>query len=125
MMLVLVLLGLLGILALYTAEHYDDPEGTPAAILLALGLALVALWRPLVEDPRPPGPALAPTPCRFCDRPAVGVFFLSRGCVCYPRDRLQALCQQHVVRSNPTGSMVLHQDLTVGPEFSRWWEGKS
>lgn len=61
--------------------------------------------------------------CRFCWKPAVAVFSMPRGCTCYPDDREQALCMQHVVRANPTGEMILTSDLTVGQKFSEWWNG--
>jgi hypothetical protein len=64
-----------------------------------------------------------PTPCRFCGDPAVAVFALDRGCLCYPEDREQALCMQHVVRASPAGSMLLTADLTRDGLFTRWWQG--
>lgn len=51
--------------------------------------------------------------CRFCRWPAVGIFELNRGCLCFPEDREQALCMQHVVRATPLGDMSLLIDLTV------------
>ena len=45
--------------------------------------------------------------CRFCHHGAVAVFTLSDGCACFPDDREQALCAQHIVRASPLGSMEL------------------
>lgn len=43
--------------------------------------------------------------CRFDDgNYAVGRFAFSDGCVCYPDDKEQDLCIQHVVKSTPLGS---------------------
>lgn len=65
---------------------------------------------------------LAPgTICRFCSSEAVGLYALDRGCVCYPDDREQALCAQHVVRATPLGGF----DLVAGPgleDFLSWEE---
>lgn len=46
-------------------------------------------------------------PCRFCGAPAVGVYALDKGCFCYPDDREQALCSQHVCRATPVTTMIL------------------
>jgi len=51
--------------------------------------------------------------CRFCDDEAVAKYTFSNGCVCYPEDREQNLCLQHIVKSNPLGSMVLIEDYTI------------
>jgi hypothetical protein len=64
-----------------------------------------------------------PVSCRFGDGPAVAVFDMDAGCICFPDDRQQALCAQHAMRSTPLGSMVLADDLTVGGAFTAWWEG--
>jgi hypothetical protein len=53
----------------------------------------------------------------------VAVFELSAGCVCYPVDREQALCMQHIVRATPLGTMELTDDLSARGEFTKWWEG--
>jgi hypothetical protein len=45
--------------------------------------------------------------CRFCGSLAAARFRLDRGCVCYPDDRIQDLCMQHVVRATPLGGMEL------------------
>jgi hypothetical protein len=56
--------------------------------------------------------------CRFCSDP---VFELSAGCVCYPDDRYQALCMQHVIKATPLGGrMTLIEDLTVDGGFAMW-----
>jgi hypothetical protein len=62
--------------------------------------------------------------CRFNDSEAVAVFAMSEGCVCFPDDREQALCMQHIVRATPLGEMTLIRDLTVDGAFTRWWEGR-
>lgn len=59
--------------------------------------------------------------CRFCDDEALAIFHFSRGCVCYPDDRQQTLCWQHVVRATPLGGMELIEDLTLGQNFTTWW----
>lgn len=60
--------------------------------------------------------------CRFCSSPAVAIFTMTEGCLCYPDDRQQALCMQHILRATPLGTMDLEEDLTVGNEFTTWWE---
>ena len=42
------------------------------------------------------------------------MFSLSAGCACYPNDRDQALCLQHIERSTPLGAMtrVAHESGT-------------
>lgn len=55
---------------------------------------------------------VAEVPCRFgCPSPsvAVGRYTMDAGCLCYPDDREQDLCAQHVLRANPRGSMELVQ----------------
>jgi hypothetical protein len=48
-------------------------------------------------------------PCRFCGEgsSAVGKYAMPEGCFCYPNDREQALCAQHVIRATPIGAMEL------------------
>ena len=58
--------------------------------------------------------------CRFCSAKALGRFALDKGCLCYPDDREQDLCQQHVVRATPLGSMELLVDYTLDGSFTRW-----
>lgn len=60
--------------------------------------------------------------CRFCDSEAVGVFALDQGCACFPDDRLQPLCMQHIIKVTPIGDMVLKDDLTVDQGLSKWWK---
>ena len=48
-----------------------------------------------------------PMTCRFCSAAAVAVFTLSDGCFCFPDDREQALCLQHIVKATPSGTMDL------------------
>jgi hypothetical protein len=61
--------------------------------------------------------------CRFQCGPAVAVFEMSAGCICYPADREQALCMQHIVRATPLGTMELKDDLSARGEFTKWWAG--
>jgi hypothetical protein len=43
--------------------------------------------------------------CRFNGHAqAVALVALSHGCACYPEDRLQPLCPQHILSSEPLGS---------------------
>ena len=64
---------------------------------------------------------MTPARCRFCDDLAVAVFDLPRGCACFPDDRVQALCMQHIVKANDLAGMSLKVDLTVDGAFTRWW----
>lgn len=57
--------------------------------------------------------------CRFCNDGAVAIFALNEGCLCFPDDREQALCMQHVIKANPIGSMTIKQDLTLNNEFTK------
>jgi len=41
--------------------------------------------------------------CLICGAPVAGVYYLSRGCAVYS-DRIQPLCQQHVISSTPIES---------------------
>lgn len=45
--------------------------------------------------------------CRFCGQPAAVRVALSQGCLCYPDDREQYLCGQHLLRATPLGTMTL------------------
>ena len=46
-------------------------------------------------------------PCRFGDSaPAVGRYRTPEGCTCYPDDREQDLCGQHVAKDGMIGSGV-------------------
>jgi hypothetical protein len=61
--------------------------------------------------------------CRLCDDEALAVFGLSRGCVAFPADRIQAMCLHHALRSTPLGSLELLADLTECEQFTEFWEG--
>lgn len=51
---------------------------------------------------------LIPPPlCRFECGWAIARYAMDAGCVCFPDDREQDLCAQHIVRSTPLGSMTL------------------
>jgi hypothetical protein len=54
--------------------------------------------------------------CIFgCRSPAVAVYILPRGCVCF-RDRIvQALCAQHEHKCTPLGRMILVASLMEQP----------
>ncbi len=46
-------------------------------------------------------------PCRFGDEsPAVGRYETPQGCVCFPNDRTQDLCAQHVIKDGLIGAGV-------------------
>jgi len=46
-------------------------------------------------------------PCRFDhNTPAVGRYKTPDGCVCYPDDREQDLCAQHVIKNGMIGDRV-------------------
>ena len=50
--------------------------------------------------------AQLPLTCAFgCASPVVGIYWLDQGCACFPKRRLQCLCGQHLLRSNPHGEM--------------------
>lgn len=54
---------------------------------------------------------LAPIECRFgCKSPAVGIFHVPRGCVCW-RDPVQALCAQHANEAQSNGPIVCILDF--------------
>lgn len=63
--------------------------------------------------------------CRFCASEAVAIFDIPEGCACYPDDRVQTLCMQHVVGATPIGAMTLKEDLTKDKEFTKWWEARN
>jgi dCTP deaminase len=56
-------------------------------------------------------------PCRFgCRAPAVGIFYVPEGCICWP-DPVQALCAQHVVTAEsigPVREIVSFRDPAAG-----------
>lgn len=43
--------------------------------------------------------------CRFCGEPAIIHVALEKGCACYPDDREQWLCAQHLYKVEPIGAM--------------------
>lgn len=61
---------------------------------------------------------MSPPLCRFGDRPAIARYALSDGCVCYPDDREQDLCVQHILRATPLGTM---KKLVVYDEARMHW----
>lgn len=51
--------------------------------------------------------ALHAIKCRFgCSHRVVGLYWMPKGCVCWP-DQVQALCAQHAVSAEPIGDMTL------------------
>lgn len=60
--------------------------------------------------------------CRFGCGPAVGRFAFSKGCVCFPDDRVQDLCAQHACHSTPIGTMCLIQVHVPWPKLMGQWE---
>lgn len=44
--------------------------------------------------------------CRHCGSPAVARFKTPQGCVCFPDDREQDLCMQHIVKDGTIGDGV-------------------
>lgn len=45
-------------------------------------------------------------PCRFgCKDPAVGIFYIKEGCICWP-DHIQALCMQHFITAESEGDVL-------------------
>lgn len=59
--------------------------------------------------------------CRFCGKPAIARFSMERGCMCYPEDREQALCPQHIVSAEPIGAMEVTEVLDA--EAWEWFVG--
>ena len=61
-------------------------------------------------------------PCRFGDHsPAVGRYKTPEGCVCYPDDREQDLCAQHIIKDGMIGERV-ELILVYQPSFyENWW----
>jgi hypothetical protein len=51
-----------------------------------------------------------PPPCKFCGQLAIVRVALPEGCLCYPEDREQALCPQHLDRASPLGEMFVLED---------------
>jgi hypothetical protein len=52
-------------------------------------------------------PAIEHNKCRFCGDGAAALVTLELGCMCYPDDRAQYLCLQHVMRANPLGQWAV------------------
>lgn len=49
--------------------------------------------------------------CIFgCDNP-IGVYSVPDGCLCFPRDRMQTLCAQHLYGITTDGPVTLIKDL--------------
>ena len=50
--------------------------------------------------------------CRGCDSPAIGIYWLNKGCYCDKR-KLQWLCAQHWVKLEPLDKMkclaIIHE----------------
>lgn len=45
--------------------------------------------------------------CRFgCDSPAIGIYHVPEGCICWP-DPVQALCIQHFITAESEGPITL------------------
>lgn len=55
-------------------------------------------------------------PCHFekCGTPATVLAEFDQGCVCYPDDKEQWLCEQHWCNSEPLGSAKVVVDLLKG-----------
>jgi hypothetical protein len=57
--------------------------------------------------------------CRFGDHaPAVGIYWVPKGCICWP-DPVQALCMQHFLTAESTGDIIRIVDLEA-PKPSYW-----
>ncbi len=53
--------------------------------------------------------------CRFGDGPAAARFRTPQGCVCFPDDREQDLCMQHIIKDGTLGDKVeMIEDYTLG-----------
>jgi len=66
--------------------------------------------------------------CRFRGHaPAVAVVATSSGCTCFPDDRIQALCAQHVISAEPLGSfeLIAACDPTIAARFEPGGPGVS
>lgn len=57
--------------------------------------------------------------CRFCRSSAIAIYELSKGCFCYPEDKEQALCPQHIVSATPIGTMELKE--VIDTEIFEWF----
>jgi len=64
-----------------------------------------------------------PTPCVMGDSdPAIGVFYLNRGCVALRQTTVQPLCLHHANIASPIDRIELIKDLTVDGKTTRWWK---
>jgi hypothetical protein len=55
--------------------------------------------------------------CTLCDSEAIAVYYFDKGCVCN-KSTTQPLCEHHIRKSTPIGSMELIEDLTLDNKFS-------
>jgi hypothetical protein len=63
-------------------------------------------------------------PCRFGDNDAaVGRYETPEGCACFPDDRVQDLCGQHVIQDGMIGDSKLTK--IYRPGFYAWYLGIS
>jgi hypothetical protein len=53
--------------------------------------------------------------CRFCGVGTMAAMILltPQGCTCYPEDRVQYLCLQHVMKDGMIGPTITLQDYTT------------
>ena len=58
--------------------------------------------------------------CSLCSAQPVAVFWLEEGCAAFPEKRLQALCPQHIVKSQPCGDMELLLSLCGSGPVPGW-----
>ena len=58
--------------------------------------------------------------CLLCDSPAVAIFDMPGGCVCWP-DKTQALCSHHAFKATPQAGMMLIKDMTEEEKFTDVW----
>lgn len=59
-------------------------------------------------------------PCRFCRDPAVVRVGLPAGCVVYPEDREQDLCEHHWHKTTPLAGAYLVAFLLPRADGSGW-----
>jgi hypothetical protein len=58
--------------------------------------------------------------CRFGDGPATVRVELEHGCVCYPDDREQSLCEHHWYKMEPLGdATVVEEYILSDMEYTR------
>jgi hypothetical protein len=59
--------------------------------------------------------------CRHCGSPAVARFKTPQGCVCFPEDREQDLCMQHIIKDGMLGEGVeVVADYTIDKDPLAW-----